>query len=113
MTYITILTPTFFSHAHDFEVLEDFIADLSQIKYDSEGQAALLRHGVAFIGFCHRNEVPLDDISCGLFTYTLDGHADQWCHTLPATSIHSYDHMTDELICDFYHYDCKEINKKL
>ncbi len=65
MTYITISTLECFSHAHDFEVSEDVIDDLSQIKYDGEVRATLLRHRVAFADFFHRNEVPSDDIACG------------------------------------------------
>jgi len=112
MTYITISTPTCFSHAHDFEVLEDVIDDLSRIKYDGEGKETLLRHGVAFLGFYERNEVHSDDTACGLFTYMFDGHVDQWCCTLLIASIHSYDHMIEELICAFYCYDRKALNKK-
>ena len=110
MNYITISTPTCFSHAHDFEVSEDVIDDLSQIKYDGEGGATLLRHEVSVAGFCDRNDVPSDDIVCGMFVYTLDGLVDQWCCSLPTTSIHFYDHMIDELIHSFYHYDCKALN---
>ena len=91
MTYITISTATFFSHAHNFEASEDVIDDLSQIKYNGEGRVALLRHGVAFLGFCERNEVASDGVACGLFAYMFKGHVEKWCRTLPATSIHSYD----------------------
>lgn len=113
MTYITIYSPSCFSHAHDFEVSKDDVNDLSKIKYDGESGAAMLRHEVSFAGFFHKNEVPLDEISYEMFAYTLHGHAHQWCHTLPMTSIHSYDPMIKELIHDFYHYDCKALNKKI
>lgn len=93
MTYITISTLTCFSHAHDFEVLEDVIDDFSCINYDGEGKTTLLRHGVSFLGFCERNESPSEDIACGLFSYMIDEHVDQWCHTFPIEYIHSYDHM--------------------
>lgn len=96
MAYITIVPPPCFSHAHDFEVSEDVIDYLSWFKYDGEGRASLLRHGVSFTGFCHRNEVPSNDIAFGLFTYTFERCVNKWCRTLPTTSIHSYDHMLDD-----------------
>jgi len=79
--------------------------DLSCIKYDSEGGEALLRHEVSFLCFCERNEIPSDNIYCGWFVYTLDGHCDQWCCALPVASIHSYDHMIRDLIHAFSHYN--------
>jgi len=111
MTYITTVPPSFFSHADDFEVSKDVLDDFSRFKYDSEGRATLLRHEVAFTGFYHRNEVFSNDIACGLFTYTFQRHVKKWCHTFPTASIHSYDHMLDELFHAFYHYDVKHSRK--
>lgn len=113
MTYITISTPTWFSHAHDFQVLEYVIDDLSQINYSDEGRATLLRHEVSFLSFYQRNEVPSNDIACGLFTYMFEGHVDQWCHTLPIASTHLFDHMIGDLIHAFYRYECKALNRKI
>jgi len=72
MTYITIIPLTCFSHLEYFKVSEDVLDDLSQLKYDSEGGAALLRNAIAFVGLCHRDEVPSDNIACGLFAYTFE-----------------------------------------
>lgn len=85
---------------------------MSQIKYNSEGGIALLRQGVAFIGLCERNEVPSDNISCGLFSYTFERHVEQWCHTFPVASIHSFNHMIRELGSYFFYSDHKAHNKK-
>lgn len=113
MNYITISNLTCFSHANDFEVLEDVIGNLSQIKYDGEGGIALLRHEIALLGFYDRNEVPLDDISCGLFTYTFGWCIKQCCLTLLTTFIHSFNHLIRELGNALFCFDCKAFNHKI
>lgn len=113
MTYITISSPTCFSHAHDFEVLKDVINELSWIKYDGEGGISLLRHGVSFLGFCDRDEATLEDISYGLFAYTFERRIKQWCLTFPTTSIHFFNHMIKDLGHAFFCYDCKSLNHKI
>lgn len=36
----------------------------------------------------------------------------QWCVTLPATSVHSFDQLIKELACAFYRYNHRALNKK-
>ena len=113
MTYVTVNPPTFLSRGCDFEVLEGLLNDLSRDTYDGEGEVALCSHGFSFMGFHERNEVLKNDIAYLLFAFTLRGHALQWCVTLHIASIHSYDQMIRELSHSFYHYDRKELNKKV
>ena len=42
-----------------------------------------------------------------------EGHIKKWCHTFPATSIHSFNHMIKELGYDFVFYDRKALNHKI
>lgn len=87
--------------------------DLLQLKYDGEGIIPLLRHKVAFSGFCDRNEDPPYNIAYGLFSYAFKRPVKQWCLTLPATSIHSFNNMMRELGSAFFHYDCKALDRKI
>lgn len=93
MTYITISTPTLFSHAHDFDAPKDVINDLSQLKFECKSEEYLLIHVVSFLGLRDRNEAPSDNIVYGLLSYMFEGCVKQRCHTLPATSLHSFNHM--------------------
>lgn len=101
------------SYGNDFEVSEDPWNELSHNTYDGEGRANLLRHKVAFTGFCERNEIHEDYIACLLFAFTLQGHALMWYVILPNASIHSFNQLFGELTSAFYHYDHQELKKKI
>lgn len=112
MTYITISTPTCFSHAHDFDALVDVKDDLSQLKFDGKSRETILIDVVSFLGFFDSNEVPSDDIGCLLFGYTFQGRIKKWCHSFVTTSIHLFNDMIIELGHSFVFYDHKSLNKK-
>jgi len=113
MTYITISTSTCFSRTSDFNASVDVIDVLSQLKYDGESGTSLLTHKISFLGFYDKNAVPLDDIIFGLFSYTFEGNIKKCCYTFPVTSVHSFNHMFQELGCSFFFYDQKALNHKI
>lgn len=105
--------PTCFSHVVDFGVSVDVIDDLPKYKFSGDNGTTLFRYTISFGGFCHRHDVPSDDITYGLFAFMFKGHVKKWCHSLHATSIHSDDHMFKELFCAFIFYDSKAFNRKI
>lgn len=113
MTYITISTLTCFSHTSDFDESMDIIDEFSQLKYDGESGEPILIHTVSFLGFCDRKEVPLADISYGLFFYTFKACIKQWHLKFPAPSIHSFKHMIRDLGRAFFCYDDKALHRKI
>lgn len=107
MTYATVNPPACLSYGNDFEVSEDLWNDLLRNTYDGEGRVAWLRHRATFVAFCVRHEIHEDYIACSLFAFMLRGHALQWCVTLPATYIHSFNQFIEELARAFHHYNHK------
>lgn len=91
----------------DFDVATSIIDDLSKYMFNGDNGTPFFRHTIACIGFYDRHDAPSDDISCGLFNFTFEENAKQWCDTLPTGSIHSFDHMFKELLHAFILYDCK------
>lgn len=111
-TYVKITTPTCFSHTVDFDVSANVINDFLRYKFNGDNGTPLFRHTITFVSFCDRHDVLLDDIVCGLFSFTFEECTKQWCHTLPTTFIHSFDHMIRELWCAFVFYERKELHQK-
>ena len=42
---------------------------------------------------------------CIFFTVTFEGRIKNWCETLPAASIHSFEHLISEFLVSFGYYD--------
>jgi len=75
MTSVQITTPTCFSNFVYFDVPTRIIDELSKYKFSSDNGTPLFRHTISFDGFYDRHDVPSDDISCGLFSFTFEAHA--------------------------------------
>ena len=50
---------------------------------------SVTEHIYDFLHFCESREIDSDELFCVLFFLTLEGRANQWCHTLPPASVHS------------------------
>jgi len=70
---------------------------LSHFRFDSEGGTILSKNINDFLVFYKSLEVNNEYVMCILFTLTLDGHVNQWCHSLPSTSVHSFCQFLKEL----------------
>jgi len=112
MTSFQIKTLACFSNSAYFEVPKIILDDLSRYNFNDEGGTTLFKHIVAFASFCDRHDVPFDDISCGLFTFTFEGRTKKWCQTLLTTSIHSFDQFFRESCRAFILYEHKDFNRK-
>lgn len=86
--------------------------NLSKYKFNGNNTTLLFKNTDTFVGFRDMHDFPSNDIACGLFAFTFEGHAKQWCHTFFTNYIHSFDHMFRELCHAFVLYDRKALNKK-
>lgn len=79
---------------------------LSQNKFDGKGEIFVFEHTHPFLYFCISNKVHYEDVACGLCPLTLGNHVKEWCKTLSAAYIHSF-----EFFKEFHHafdkYDLK------
>lgn len=91
----------------------EIIHVLSQFMFDGEGGTNVSKHINDFIRFCKYHEIYDKDIACMLFTLTLEGHVNWWCHTLPSASIHSFQQFHKELHQCFDRYDYQYVYKKM
>jgi len=89
----------------------DKIDDLSQFKFDSEGDTSITENASLFLKFCEHYEIECEYVACILFCLTLEGKFNRWCHTLPPASIYSFEHLIKELHLIFDRYDYKDVLK--
>jgi len=87
------------------------LGDLSQFKFDSEGDKSITEHASLFLKFCEYYETGYEDVSCIIFYLTLEGWVSRWCHTLPPATIHSFKHLITELPLAFDMYDYLDVLK--
>ena len=81
----------------------------SQLKFDGENGISVTDHLFDFLEFCEYYEIDDEEFSCVLFSLTLEGRIKKWCHTLPATSIHSFEQLIGELQQAFHRYDFQDV----
>jgi len=116
MTHAQTLLPGCFSNfsLYQFTIPHEPFYHLSQLNFDGEDGTSITEHISYFIKFCESYEIYDEEFSCVIFFLTLEGRVNQWCHTLPPTSIHSLHHLLGELhqAFDMYNYRdvCKRIN---
>lgn len=85
-----IIIPRCFSKEINSTILAEFIHELSEFKFDGEGESTFRDHlfQVVWFSFCHR--ICSKYVISRLLTLTFEVHVSQWCHTLPIASIHSF-----------------------
>jgi len=99
---------------YQFSIPDEPLYHLSQLKFDGEDGTSIIEHISIFFKFYESYEIIYEESACVLFFLTLEGHVNQWCHTLPPTSIHSLHQFVGDLHQAFdrynYPYVCKRIN---
>jgi len=89
----------------EISIPDEFLHDLSQLKIDGEDDMSFSEHASLFIKFCDYYEFDCEYVACTIFCLTLEGNVSRWCHTLRPTSIHSLNHIIEELHLAFNIYD--------
>ena len=86
---------------------------LSQLKFDGENGFSITEHLSDFSDFCECYEIDEKELDCVLFSLTLEGHAEKWCHIFPTACIHSFEHLVGELQQAFHMYDFQNVLTRL
>ena len=86
---------------------------LSQLKFDGENGVSITQHLLDLCDFGECYEIDNEGLICLLFSLTLEGHAKQWCCTLPEASIHSFEQLASELQQAFHRYIFQNVFIKL
>ena len=68
----------------DREVWEPFLLRFGKNEHDHPGE-----HLLDFHECMHRLNIDHEDVLIKMFIFSLEGHAREWCRTLPVASIHS------------------------
>lgn len=76
----------------------EFIHDLSELKFDGEGESTFCERLFQVIYPCFCNKVSSEDIMARLLTLTFEGHVKQLYHTLLVASIHFLAQLT-KMLC--------------
>jgi len=87
---------------------DDPLDDFSQSKFDGEDGTYIAKNIYDFLKWYEYYEIDDENISCVFFLLALKGHINQWCHTLPPTSIYSFDQFLKELHQTFDRYDYQD-----
>lgn len=87
--------------------------DLSNPKFDGEGDTSIIRYASIFLKFFRNYEIDCENVSCVIFYLTLEGQVNQWCHTLPLTSVHSFENFNNEIHLALDNYDYWDVLKRM
>jgi len=82
---------------------------MSQLKFDGEGGISITEHTSQFLKYSDISELIYEDVVCKLFTLTVDNRVKLWCHTLPSSSIHSFEQLFKEIHQEFDKYDYRYV----
>lgn len=81
---------------------------MSCLKLDGQGTTTILDYIIEFIQFCFSSGVYFEEILARLSSLTLDGHAKQWCYSLPTTYSSYFKHLVNGLCHVFYKYEYQD-----
>lgn len=96
-----------------FLIPNELLYDLSQFKFDGEGDTSIAKHASLFLKFCEHYEIEWKDVACVIFFLILKSWVNQWCHTLPSSSIHYFQHFIKERHLAFDKYDHWDVLKRI
>lgn len=91
----------------------EVIHDMSELKFNGEGQSAFHVHLLQVMTLCHRHQIKSEDVWAILLTLTFEGHVKHCCHTLPIASISSFDQFTEMMIKSFDKYSHRDVCEKI
>lgn len=97
----------------EISIPNESLYDFSTLNIDGEGDMSFAKHASLFLKFFEYYEIDYEDVACIFFFLTLDGQASQWRHTLPPTSIHSLNHLIEEIYLAFDRYDYRDVYKRI
>lgn len=86
---------------------------MSQLKFNGEDGTPLIKNIYDSLEFCESFVINDEEFSCVFFSLTLEGRTKQWCHTLPAMSIYSFEQLIGELQQAFERYDFQDVLKRI
>lgn len=108
-----ILTSTCFSRTTNSKVPIGITNDLTNVNFNGEGGTTILEHIAHFLEFCTHNKIHCEDTAYRFFILTFKACIEEWCYTLPTTSIHSFEHIVKELYHACDRHDYKFVYKKI
>lgn len=100
------------SHIKCFISVEQ-LDDLYQFKFDTDGDTSITKHASLFPTFYKHYENYNEYMACILLCITVEVQVNRWYHTLPHTSIHSFEHLIKELDLSFGGYDYQHVVKRI
>lgn len=93
-----IISRCFYNLSHSkLSIPDEPLNDLSQLKFDGEGDTSIFEHASIFLKLCEYYKIDCENVACIIFYLTLEGWVNWWCNTQPPTSIHSLEHFIKEL----------------
>lgn len=106
-------TTTCFSRTENMKVPKRIIDDLSNNKFNGEGETTLFVHTARFLKFCTKHNIHYEDVSCRFLILMFEVCIREWCYTLCTSSIHTFENIAKEIYHTFYRYDYKYVFKKI
>jgi hypothetical protein len=82
---------------------------LSENKSDGENQYISHEHVLQFVENWISNDLGHEGVMCRIFTLTFEGLAKEWCESLLAASIHTWDQFVSYFFYEFQDYDYDKI----
>ncbi len=107
MAHLEILFLGCFSNLsiYQFSIPNEPLYHLTQLRLDCEDETSITTHIYDFLKFCESHEIDDEEFACAFFFLTLEGRVNQWCHTLPPTSILYSHHFLKDIYHSFDRYD--------
>ena len=90
---------------HKILILDEPLYDLSQLKFDGEGDTSITEHIFLLFKFCESYEIDCQDVACVLLFLTLEGCVNELWYTLSLASVHLFEQFLNELHQAFDRYD--------
>ena len=108
-----LLPPRCFLNHEDVSISGKIFELLSTHTYDGEGKVAWLEHLHNFLSMIHEEDEFSDEQVGLLLVYTLRESPFHWVLSLPADTVHSFEHFCDFIEDMFYHFDPDHLDWKL
>ena len=115
MALSRIFHPGFFSTLSicEFSISNEHIYHLSPLNFDGEDGKSITEHIFYILIFSESYKIDDEEFSSMLFSLTLEGHTKQWCHMLPAVSIHSFEKLVYKLQQALDMYNFQDLLKRI
>jgi len=87
---------------------DDKLYHLSQLKFDGKDGTSITKHISDFLKFCESYEIDDEEFAYVVFSLTLEGHVNKWCHMFLESSIHLFE-LINKLWWVFHKHDFQDV----